>query len=163
MCSYNRINGTFGSEHHQLLTDILKNEWGFEGFVVSDWGAVHNRVAALCAGLDLEMPGPKPTRVDAVIEAVRNGDLDEAVLDEAVRRILTIVCRAAQTPKGGEFDAAAHHVLARKISAETIVLLKNNGLLPLQNPQHVAVIGRAAMEAHFQGGGSSHINPTRCV
>ncbi|MBP8949270.1 MAG: glycoside hydrolase family 3 protein, partial [Candidatus Promineofilum sp.] len=161
MCSYNRINGTFGSEHHQLLTDILKNEWGFEGFVVSDWGAVHNRVAALRAGLDLEMPGPKPTRVDGVIEAVRNGDLDEAVLDEAVRRILTIVCRAAETPKGGDFDIAAHHALARKISAETMVLLKNNGILPLRDPQHIAVIGRAAMEAHFQGGGSSHINPTQ--
>ena len=161
MCSYNRINGTFGSEHRQLLTDILKNEWGFEGFVVSDWGAVHNRVAALRAGLDLEMPGPKPTRVDGVIEAVRNGDLDEAVLDEAVRRILTIVCRAAETPKGGDFDAAAHHALARKISAETMVLLKNNGILPLRAPQHIAVIGHAAMEAHFQGGGSSHINPTQ--
>ncbi len=161
MCSYNRINGTFGSEHRQLLTDILKNEWGFEGFVVSDWGAVHNRVAALRAGLDLEMPGPKPTRVDAVIEAVRNGDLDEAVLDEAVGRILTIVCRAAETPKGGDFDAAGHHALARRISAETMVLLKNNGILPLRDPQHIAVIGHAAMEAHFQGGGSSHITRPR--
>ena len=161
MCSYNRINGFHGSEHRQLLTDILKNEWGFEGFVVSDWGAVHNRVASLKAGLDLEMPGPKPTRVNAVIEAVRNGDLDEAVVDEAARRILTIVCRAAQTPKRGQFDVAAHHALARKISAETIVLLKNNGLLPLRDPQHIAVIGRAAKEAHFQGGGSSHINPTQ--
>ena len=160
MCSYNKINGTYGSEHRQLLTDILKNEWGFEGFVVSDWGAVHDRVASLKAGLDLEMPGPKPTRVNAVIEAVRNGDLDEAVLDEAARRILNIVCRAAETPKGGEFDAAAHHALARRISAECMVLLKNNGLLPLRDPQHVAVIGRAAMQAHFQGGGSSHINPT---
>ncbi len=160
MCSYNKINGTYGSEHRQLLTDILKNEWGFEGFVVSDWGAVHDRVASLKAGLDLEMPGPKPTRVNAVIEAVRNGDLDEAVLDEAARRILNIVCRAAETPKGSEFDAAAHHALARRISAECMVLLKNNGLLPLRDPQHVAVIGRAAMQAHFQGGGSSHINPT---
>jgi beta-glucosidase len=118
-------------------------------------------VASLKAGLDLEMPGPKQTRVNAVIEAVRNGDLDEAILDESVRRILTIVCRAAQTPKGGEFDVAAHHALARRISAESMVLLKNNGLLPLQAPEHIAVIGRAAREAHFQGGGSSHINPTR--
>lgn len=161
MCSYNRINGIYGSEQRQLLTDILKNEWGFEGFVVSDWGAVHDRVAALKAGLDLEMPGPKQTRVNAVIEAVRNGDLDEAVVDEAARRILTIVCRAAQTPKEGRFDVAAHHALARKIAAESMVLLKNNGLLPLQAPEHIAVIGRAAKEAHFQGGGSSHINPTQ--
>lgn len=161
MCAYNRLNGIHASQNHWLLTEVLRDEWGFEGFVVSDWGAVHDRVAALKAGLDLEMPGPKPTRVNAVIEAVRNGDLDEAVLDEAVRRILTIVCRAAQTPKGGEFDVAAHHALARRISAESIVLLKNDGILPLQSPQHIAVIGRAAMEAHFQGGGSSHINPTQ--
>lgn len=161
MCSYNRINGFYGSEQRQLLTDILKNEWGFEGFVVSDWGAVHDRVAALKAGLDLEMPGPKQTRVNAVIEAVRNGDLSESVVDEAARRILTIVCRAAQTPKKGEFDAAAHHALARKIAADSMVLLKNDGLLPLQSPEHIAVIGRAAKEAHFQGGGSSHINPTQ--
>ena len=161
MCAYNKVNGTYASEHHCLLTDILKNEWGFAGFVVSDWGAVHDRAAALQAGLDLEMPGPKQTRVNAVIEAVRDGVLDEAVLDEAVRRIVQIVCQAAQTPKGGNFDAAAHHALARKIAAEGMVLLKNNGLLPLQNPQHIAVIGRAAQEAHFQGGGSSHINPTQ--
>jgi beta-glucosidase len=161
MCSYNKINGAYGSEHTQLLTDILKKEWGFEGFVVSDWGAVHDRVAALKAGLDLEMPGPKQTRVNAVIEAVRNGELDEAVLDEAVRRILRITLCAAQTPKGGSFDAAAHHALARKVAAEGMVLLKNNGLLPLQTPQHIAVIGRAAQQAHFQGGGSSHINPTQ--
>ncbi len=167
MCSYNKVNGTYASEHHRLLTDILKNEWGFEGLVVSDWGAVHDRVAALQAGLDLEMPGPKQTRVNAVIEAVRNGELDEAVLDEAARRIVRIALLAAQTPKGsnssigGKFDVAAHHALARKIAAEGMVLLKNNGLLPLQNPQHIAVIGRAAQKAHFQGGGSSHINPTQ--
>ena len=161
MCSYNKINGTFGSEQTYLLTDILKKEWGFEGFVVSDWGAVHDRVAALKAGLDLEMPGPKQTRVNAVIEAVRNGELDETVLDEAVRRIVRVTLCAAQTPKGGNFDAAAHHILARRVAAEGMVLLKNNGLLPLQNPQHIAVIGRAAQRAHFQGGGSSHINPTQ--
>ena len=161
MCAYNKINGTYASENHRLLTDILKDEWGFEGFVVSDWGAVHDRVVSLEAGLDLEMPGPKQTRVNAVIEAVRDGVLDEAVLDEAVRRIVQIVCRAAETPKGGEFDMPAHHALARKVAAEGMVLLKNNGLLPLQNLQHVAVIGRAAREAHFQGGGSSHINPTQ--
>lgn len=161
MCSYNRINGTHASQNAWLLTDVLKKEWGFDGFVVSDWGAVRDRVAALKAGLDLEMPGPKQTRVNAVIEAVRDGELAEAALDEAVRRILTIVCRAAQTPKGKPFDAATHHELARKIAANSMVLLKNNGVLPLKAPQHVAVIGRAAKEAYFQGGGSSHINPTR--
>jgi len=174
MCAYNRLNGRYGSENHWLLTEVLKGEWGFEGFVVSDWGAVHNRVAALKAGLDLEMPGPKPTRVNAVVEAVRNGDLDEAILDEAARRILTIAFRAAETPKGGTFDIDAHHALARRIAAESMVLLKNNGLLPLvpsssgrkagwhpAGSGQIAVIGRAALEAHFQGGGSSHINPTQ--
>ena len=163
MCAYNRLNGIHASQNHWLLTEVLRDEWGFEGFVVSDWGAVHDRVAALKAGLDLEMPGPKPTRVNAVIEAVRNelADRPQTYALEAVRRILTIVCRAAQTPKGGEFDVAAHHALARRISAESIVLLKNDGILPLQSPEHIAVIGRAAMEAHFQGGGSSHINPTQ--
>jgi beta-glucosidase len=161
MCAYNKVNGTYASEHHHLLTNILKNEWGFAGFVISDWGAVHDRVASLKAGLDLEMPGPKRRHVNAVIEAVRDGELDEAVLDEAVRRILRIMDMAAQTPKGGTFDAAAHHALARQVAAEGMVLLKNNGLLPLQNPQQIAVIGRAAQIAHFQGGGSSHINPTQ--
>ncbi len=85
MCSYNRINGTFGSEHYQLLVEILKEEWGFEGLVVSDWGAVHDRVASLLGGLDLEMPGPKPRRTQAVVEAVKSGKLDAAVLDKAVK------------------------------------------------------------------------------
>ena len=161
MCAYNKVNGTFASEHHQLLTEILKEEWGFEGLVVSDWGAVRNRVAALKAGLDWEMPGPQDLRVKAVVEAVRSGELSEAVLDESVRRILRIVYKAKETPKGGTFDADAHHELARKIATEGMVLLKNDGLLPLKDQQHIAVIGRSAEAAHFQGGGSSHINPTK--
>lgn len=159
MCAYNKLNGTYCSEHHELLVDILKNEWGFAGFVMSDWGAVHDRVAALKGGLDWEMPGPKPRRVQAVIEAVQSGELDEAVLDEAVRRILGVVEQAAATPKNGTFDPIAHHTLAQRVAAESMVLLKNNGLLPLQNPQQIAVIGRSARQPHFQGGGSSHINP----
>jgi len=161
MCAYNKLNGDYCSEHHWLLTELLKGEWGFEGLVVSDWGAVHDRVASLRAGLDLEMPGPQERRVRAVIAAVQAGQLDQAVLDEAVRRILTVVFKAQATPKGGEFDQAGHHALARQIAAEGLVLLKNNGLLPLDQPQHLAVIGRSAEQAHFQGGGSSHINPTR--
>ncbi|MEZ4591997.1 MAG: glycoside hydrolase family 3 C-terminal domain-containing protein [Chloroflexota bacterium] len=161
MCAYNKINGTYASEHHQLLTQILKEEWGFAGFVVSDWGAVHDRVASLRAGLDLEMPGPKQARVNAVIEAVRDGRLDQQALDEAVRRIVGVTLLARQTPKSGRFDTAAHHALARQVAAAGMVLLKNNGLLPLQNPQQLAVIGRAAQQPHIQGGGSSHINPTQ--
>jgi len=159
MCAYNKINGVYGSENHKLLLDILKGEWGFEGLVVSDWGAVHDRVAALKGGLDLEMPGPKPLRTKAVMDAVLSGKLEEAVLDESVRRILGIVYKAAGTAKGGTFDIPAHHALARRIAAEGLVLLKNDGILPLNKPQYIAVIGRAAKEAHFQGGGSSHINP----
>jgi beta-glucosidase len=161
MCAYNKLNGTYCSEHHNLLVDILKNEWGFEGLVVSDWGAVHDRVASLRGGLDLEMPGPKDQRVKAVVNAVRQGELDEALLNESVRRILGIVFKAAETPMGGKFDAAAHHTLARKIAGEGMVLLKNNGILPLKGQQHIAVIGRSAQIPHFQGGGSSHINPTQ--
>jgi beta-glucosidase len=161
MCAYNKLNGVYCSENHMLLEDILKDEWGFEGLVVSDWGAVHDRVAALKGGLDLEMPGPKPRRTQAVMDAVRSGMLEEAVLDESVRRILNIVLRAAETPKGKPFDIPAHHAMARHFAAEGMVLLKNDGILPLKKLQHISVIGRAAKEAHFQGGGSSHINPTR--
>jgi beta-glucosidase len=107
------------------------------------------------------MPGPKDRRVKAVVEAVRSGALDEKILDESVRRILGIVFKAAGTKKGGSFDSARHHALARRIAAEGMVLLKNNGILPLKDQQHIAVIGRAAEVAHFQGGGSSHINPTQ--
>ncbi len=161
MCAYNKLNGEYCSENHSLLTGILKDEWGYKGLVVSDWGAVHDRVASLKGGLDLEMPGPQDRRVKAVVDAVRSGELDEAVLDESVKRILGIVFKASQTPKNGSFDVDAHHALAQKVASEGMVLLKNNGILPLKGQQHIAVIGRAAENAHFQGGGSSHINPTR--
>jgi beta-glucosidase len=161
MCSYNKLNGTYAAENHRLLTEILREEWGFEGFVVSDWGAVHDRVEALKAGLDLEMPGPREWRVKAVMDAVRSGELDETVLDEAVRRVLEIVFRAAETKKGGSFNAVRHHALARRVAGEGMVLLKNNGILPLGLHKHIAVIGRGAKEAYYQGGGSSHINPTQ--
>ncbi|MBN1286183.1 MAG: glycoside hydrolase family 3 C-terminal domain-containing protein [Anaerolineae bacterium] len=163
MCAYNRLNGPYCSEHKQILTDILKEEWGFEGFVVSDWGAVHDRVASLAGGLDLEMPGPRDYRVQQVIDAVKSGELDEAALNESVGRLLTIIFKAAETEKGHtEIDIEGHHALARKIAGETMVLLKNQGdILPLKDVTKLAVIGRGAKEAHFQGGGSSHINPTR--
>lgn len=161
MCAYNKLNGTYCSEHYELLVNILKQDWDFEGLVVSDWGAVHDRVASLQGGLDLEMPGPQEHRVKAVIDAVRSGELDESILDESVRRILGILFKAKDTPKGGDFNQDEHHALARKIAAEGMVLLKNNGILPLKGQQHIAVIGHSAENAHFQGGGSSHINPTR--
>lgn len=161
MCAYNKLNGHYCSEHHALLTGILKTEWGFEGLVVSDWGAVHDRAASLRGGLDLEMPGPQERRTQAVVAAVRSGELDEALLNESVRRILRLVFKARATPKTGTFDVEAHHAFAHQLASEGMVLLKNNGLLPLKAQQHIAVIGRAAESAHFQGGGSSHINATR--
>jgi beta-glucosidase len=160
MCAYNKLNGIYCSENYRLLVEILKEEWGYEGFVVSDWGAVHDRVASLKGGLDLEMPGPRDRRVKSVVEAVRSGEVDESVLDESVRRIMRIVFKAAETSKGNSFDINAHHSLARRIAAEGMVLLKNDGILPLKDQQHIAVIGHSAEDAHFQGGGSSHINPT---
>ena len=161
MSAYNKLNGVYCSENHELLVDILKDEWGFEGMVISDWGAVHDRPASLKGGLDLEMPGPQGYRIRAVFEAIRSGDLEESILDEAVRRILTIVFKAQQAPKGGRIDVSEHHALARKIAAEGMVLLKNNGILPLVGHQNIAVIGRAAHDVYFQGGGSSFINPTQ--
>lgn len=161
MCAYNKINGDYCSEKRELLTDILKKEWGFEGLVVSDWGAVRDRVKAMQGGLDLEMPGPRGFGVQAVVDAVRNGELSQDALDEAVGRILNIVFKAAATPKGVTTDLEGHHDLARRSAAESIVLLRNNGVLPLKNPQHIAVIGRSAEQPYYQGGGSSHINPTK--
>lgn len=161
MCSYNRINGAYGSEHHRLLTEILRDEWGFKGFVVSDWGAVHDRVRALAAGMDLEMPGPRARRAAQVADAVRSGRLDEAVLNTAVTRILRVVERAQARPRGGSFDAAAHHALARRIAAAGMVLLRNDGILPLAPGGRLAVIGRAARTAYVQGGGSSEMTPTQ--
>jgi beta-glucosidase len=157
MCSYNRINGYYGSESHKLLTEILKNEWGFEGFVVSDWGAVHDRVKALKAGLDLEMPGDQLARLREIIAAVKDGSLDEAVLDEAVRRILRIAFKSKEKRKNKTYNHVEHHALAREVAAEGIVLLKNTGLLPLKGVKSVAVIGRTALKPFFEGGGSSNV------
>ncbi len=160
MCAYNKLGGTYCSEHRELLTGVLRDGWGFEGLVMSDWGSVHDRVAALRAGLDLEMPGPE-RRVQAVVEAVRASELREEIVDRAVRRILRVVTAAQETPKGAEVDRDAHHALARRAAAEGIVLLKNDGVLPLENVGTLALIGRAAKEPRFQGGGSSHVAPTR--
>jgi beta-glucosidase len=163
MCAYNSVNGDFCAENHYLLTEVLRDQWGYEGFVMSDWGAVHDRVEGVKAGLELEMPGPSPHRTQAVVDAVNNGELDMAVVDEAVRRLLNIILKAQETPKGNaQFDIDAHHALARKIAADCAVLLKNtDGLLPLSGDEHVAVIGSAATQSVYQGGGSSHINSTK--
>jgi beta-glucosidase len=166
MCAYNKLNGTYCSEHHWLLTEVLRDEWGFEGLVVSDWGAVHDRVAALRGGLDLEMPPNLGVSDAAIVEAVRNGSLDESILDEAVSRVLRLVDRSqpAALAEGAEFNLDDHHSLARRAAHESAVLLKNDGrVLPLQ-PQEgstVAVIGEFARTPRFQGAGSSQVNPTK--
>jgi beta-glucosidase len=175
MCSYNKINGVFAAENHFLLTEVLRDEWGFDGVVVSDWGAVANRAAAVAAGCDLAMPGPDPASDAGLAEAVRQGQLPEGVLDQAVARIATLAERADAAradaaradasrggADGGSYDIDAHHALAREAAARSIALLKNDGdLLPLSADQSIAVIGLFAAEPRYQGGGSSHVTPTR--
>jgi len=163
MCSYNRINGTYASENVTLLTDILKEEWGHEGFVVSDWGAVNERDAALAAGLELEMPASGGVGERKVVDAVRSGKLSEAALDRAVERLLRIIFLAVDHKKpDASYDRDAHHALARKVAAESMVLLKNEGgALPLRATAKVAVVGAFADKPRYQGGGSSHIVPTQ--
>ena len=163
MCSYNRINGVHASQNPWLLTDVLRGEWGFEGLVVSDWGAVAQRVPALRAGLDLEMPSSGGRTDTQIVAAITDGTLDEGVLDLAVTRVLDLVAKAsARPPVSGPLDVDAHHQLAREAAGRSIVLLKNDdGLLPLARSTTLAVIGAFAENPRYQGAGSSHINPTR--
>lgn len=159
MCSYNRLNGTYASEHPWLLTDVLRGEWGFEGYVMSDWGAVSDRVAGVAAGMDLEMPGSGGINDKKIVEAVRSGKLDEAVVDQAVERILEITYRYLDNAKPETpWDQEADHQLSAQIAAECMVLLKNEGVLPLSKEDDIAFIGEFAKKPRFQGGGSSHIN-----
>ncbi|MBB6695593.1 glycoside hydrolase family 3 C-terminal domain-containing protein [Cohnella xylanilytica] len=163
MCSYNKVNGTFASENEYLLTDILKDEWGHEGFVVSDWGAVNERADALAAGLELEMPASGGAGERKIVEAVRAGKLPEEKLDRAVERLLRIIFKAVDNKKqGAGYNADAHHRLARVVARESMVLLKNeDGILPLAREGNIAVIGALAASPRYQGGGSSHVKPTR--
>ena len=159
MCSYNRVNGEFASENHKLLTEILRDEWGFDGYVMSDWGAVNDRVKGLEAGMDLEMPGNEGRGDIKILEAVKSGKLKEEVLDTAVERILNIIFQYVDNCMPGEFNLEEHHEIAEKIAEESIVLLKNEDILPLQiSEQKIAFIGEFAEKPRFQGGGSSHIN-----
>ena len=159
MCSYNKINGEFASENHKLLTEILRDEWGFEGYVMSDWGAVNERVKGLKAGLDLEMPGSGGYTDAEIVSAVKDGTLEESVLDTAVERILNIIFKYTDNRQEGRFDLEADHQIAKKIAEESMVLLKNDGILPLKaGEQKIAFIGKFAEKPRFQGGGSSHIN-----
>ncbi len=160
MCSYNRINGVYASEDPWLLTEVLRKEWGFEGYVVSDWGAVSDRVDGVAAGLDLEMPSSGGVNDRKIVEAVRAGKLDEQVVDRACERILNIVYRYLENAKPETpWDKEAQHRQAAEIAAECMVLLKNDeDLLPLDREEEIAFIGEFAEKPRFQGGGSSHIN-----
>lgn len=164
MAAYNRLNGEYCSQNEYLLKKVLKEEWGFDGFVVSDWGAVDDRVEALKAGLDLEMPGNAGRINDKkIVEAVKSGKLSEEVLNEAVERILKIVFKAVENKKQNvSVDFDAHHELAIKVAREGIVLLKNDdNILPIKNCKTIGIIGGYAKNPRFQGGGSSHLNPTK--
>ena len=159
MCSYNQINGTFASENKWLLTDVLRGEWGFKGYVMSDWGAVNDRVKGLEAGLELEMPASGGDNDAMIVKAVKDGALEEKILDQAVERILRIIFEYADHRKPQEFTMEKDHEEAQHIAEESMVLLKNeNHILPLKTSEKAAFIGGFARNPRFQGGGSSHIN-----
>lgn len=164
MCSYNRINGVYASENRDMLTGVLREEWGFDGFTVSDWGAVNERAKGVQAGLDLEMPSSYGINDALIIQAVKEGALQEKELDTAVERILNIVfCYVEGRKSDVNWDMEEHHALSEKIASESMVLLKNEGILPLKKEQKIAFIGEFAEKPRFQGGGSSHINCFKTV
>ncbi|HET9563196.1 MAG TPA: glycoside hydrolase family 3 C-terminal domain-containing protein [Mycobacterium sp.] len=162
MCAYNKVNGLSASENSWLLTTVLREEFGFEGLIVSDWGAVYHRVPALLAGLDLEMPPALDRSPQQVVAAVESGEVPIEVLDARVRKVLELVTRGMPVLELDEsFDADAHHALAREAAAESVVLLINDGVLPLTPDASIAVIGEFARTPRFQGAGSSQVNPIR--
>lgn len=168
MCSYNRINGVHAFASRELLTEILREDWGFDGLVVSDWGAVADRVAAIVAGTDLTMPFPGEADDQALADAVRNGDLDPATLQTSADRVLALAERAGEPDPTASFDADEHHRIAREAAASSIALLRNDvpagsaaPLLPLVADDDLVVIGELATAPRYQGGGSSHVNATR--
>ena len=163
MCAYPKLNGTHCSDHKELLTDILRTEWGFDGMVVTDWGAMNDRIEGFRAGCDLNMPGGSDYMEKEVLQAVKDGTLPERCVNDSARRVLKLVFRAAETlSKNATCDYEAHHALAKRAAAEGAVLLKNeDGILPLQPGAKIAVIGAMAKELRYQGAGSSHINPTK--
>ena len=171
MCSYNKINGTYSSENGWLLNEVLRNEWGFDGLVMSDWGAVCDRPKGVEAGLDLEMPTSSGLSAQKVVDAVIDGKLDEKYLDIAVEHVLKLVDKytgftnatGVAEKEPAVFDRVADHKDARRIAREAMVLLKNEGVLPLNKEQKILFVGEFAKKPRIQGGGSSHINCTRII
>ena len=163
MCAYPKLNGVHCSDSKTLLTDILRTEWGFSGLVVTDWGAMNDRIEGFRAGCDLSMPGGSDYMEKDVLQAVKNGTLPESCVDDSARRVLKLVFHAAETlSKKAACDYEAHHALAKRAAMEGAVLLKNEGgILPLKQDAKIAVIGAMAKSLRYQGAGSSHINPTK--
>ena len=163
MSAYNLVNGIHASEHAELLTGILRRAWGFAGFVMSDWGGINDRVAAVAAGNNLEMPGSGAYNRAKIVDAVRAGRLSTEALAQSAAELVSIVLRAsAARQPGAGFDPAVHHALARRVGAESIVLLKNEGdVLPLRPGHKIALLGSFARRPRYQGAGSSQVNPIR--
>ena len=165
MNSYNKINGTFGSENAHTQTEILRDEWGFEGAIVTDWGACNERDDGLLAGNDIEMPSSSGSGARKILNAIQSGKISEEILDARVLKILELIKKAADgaekaAKEGFEFDEEKDHILAKEIAEQSMVLLKNDGILPLDKSKKVAVIGEMAKTPRYQGAGSSQINPT---
>lgn len=162
MCAYNRLNGTYCCENSWLLDSVLRKEWGFDGIVITDWGAMNDRCRALEAGLELEMPSSSGLRDSQIVTAVRTGKLDEAVLDRAVSRLLTWVFRPEDHDSSSATTLDEQHALARKMADASAVLLKNDdSLLPLEKKKEAVFIGTFAASTRYQGGGSSHVSSYR--
>lgn len=162
MNSYNKINGLHGSENPHTQTEILRNEWGWDGVVVSDWGAVNNRVDGMKAGNDLEMPSSSGSGTKKIVDAVKNGELDEAVVNERALNVLNLMKKCVDgAKKNYEYNDLDDQPLARRIAASCMVLMKNDGILPLDTGKKIAVIGALAKTPRYQGAGSSHIVPTQ--
>ncbi len=161
MCAYNQVNGTFCAEHKWLLTDVLRKEWGFDGVVMSDWGAVHDRVAGLRAGLDLEMPGDTAICRRWILDGIKDGTLSMEYLDNACRNILNWIDKYVKPADPTPVDWDAHHALAAEIAADCAVLLKNDGVLPLSGTEKLHIAGELFANMRYQGAGSSMINPAR--
>ncbi|XOQ13360.1 MAG: glycoside hydrolase family 3 C-terminal domain-containing protein [Shouchella clausii] len=163
MSSYNKLNGTYTNEHMHLMQDILRNEWGYTGTVITEWGGSNDRVQGLLAGNELEMPTTAGETDKEIVDAIKSGQLSEEVLDEAVDRLLDIIfsTEAAFQKPIGQFDVEKHHRVSQKVAEESIVLLKNDeNILPLKFGKKVAVVGEFAQNARYQGAGSSIVNPT---
>ena len=160
MSSYNMVNGAFADENKHLLRDILRGEWGFEGVVVSDWAGTNNKVASTIEGSDIEMPGCR-YGADDIVKAVEAGKLDIMYVDECVNRVLDLIEITTAGEKDKEFNKEAHHELAKECADECMVLLKNNGILPIAKSTSIALVGDFASKPRYQGAGSSIVNPTK--